>query len=38
MKFEIDKKTAADAKMIGKQALKALMFTSLILVAGGGMA
>ncbi|MBB5864844.1 TrbC/VirB2 family protein [Xanthomonas sp. 3058] len=38
MKFEIDKKTAADAKMIGKQALKALVFTSLILVAGGGMA
>lgn len=33
MKFEIDKKTTADAKMIGKQALKALVFTSLLLVA-----
>ncbi|MCC4621757.1 TrbC/VirB2 family protein [Xanthomonas cassavae CFBP 4642] len=35
MKFEIDKKTVADAKMVGTQALKALLFTSLLLVAGG---
>ncbi|APO92931.1 TrbC/VirB2 family protein [Xanthomonas euvesicatoria pv. euvesicatoria] len=35
MKFEIDKKAAADAKMIGMQALKALVFTSALLVAGG---
>lgn len=35
MKFEIDKKLAADAKMIGAQALKALVFTSLLLAAGG---
>ena len=34
MKFEIDKKMAADAKMIGTQAMKALLFTSLLLVAG----
>ncbi len=38
MKFEVDKKTAADAKMIGTQALKALVFTSLLLVAGGALA
>ncbi|CAD1793012.1 VirB2 protein [Xanthomonas arboricola pv. juglandis] len=38
MKFEINKKTAADAKMIGTQALKALAFTSLLLVAGGASA
>ncbi|WP_115046962.1 TrbC/VirB2 family protein [Xanthomonas arboricola] len=38
MKFEINKKTAADAKMIGAQALKALAFTSLLLVAGGASA
>lgn len=35
MKFEIDKKTVADAKMIGTQAVKALLFTSLLVVAGG---
>ncbi|MBB4596154.1 TrbC/VirB2 family protein [Xanthomonas arboricola] len=35
MKFEVDKKTAADAKMIGKQALKAFVFTSLLMVASG---
>lgn len=35
MKFEIDKKTIADAKMVGTQAVKALLFTSLLLVAGG---
>lgn len=35
MKFEIDKKTMADAKMVGTQAVKALLFTSLLLVAGG---
>ena len=38
MKFEIDKKLAADAKMIGAQALKALVFTSLLLAAGGAVA
>ncbi|QHG87144.1 MULTISPECIES: TrbC/VirB2 family protein [Xanthomonas] len=35
MKFEIDKKTLADAKMVGTQAMKALLFTSLLLVASG---
>ncbi|MBB4654981.1 type IV secretion system protein VirB2 [Xanthomonas sp. F14] len=35
MKFEIDKKTVADAKMVGTQAVKALLFTSLLLAAGG---
>ncbi|CAE1137094.1 MULTISPECIES: TrbC/VirB2 family protein [Xanthomonas] len=35
MKFEINKKTAADAKMIGQQALKAFVFTSLLLLASG---
>ncbi|MBB4592331.1 TrbC/VirB2 family protein [Xanthomonas cannabis] len=35
MKFEIDKKAAADAKMIGMQALKALVFTAGLLIAGG---
>lgn len=38
MKFEIDKKTLADAKMVGTQAMKALLFTSLLLVAGGAAA
>ncbi|APO97235.1 TrbC/VirB2 family protein [Xanthomonas vesicatoria] len=38
MKFEISKKTAADAKMIGTQAFKALAFTSLLLFAGGAVA
>ncbi|UXA53715.1 TrbC/VirB2 family protein [Xanthomonas prunicola] len=35
MKFEIDNKTIADAKMIGTQAMKALVFTALLVVAGG---
>ncbi|AOL19262.1 MULTISPECIES: TrbC/VirB2 family protein [Xanthomonas] len=35
MKFEIDNKTVADAKMIGAQAMKALVFTALLVVAGG---
>ncbi|OAX87139.1 hypothetical protein A7D16_17290 [Xanthomonas nasturtii] len=35
MKFEIDKKTMADAKMVGAQAFKALVFTSLLVIAGG---
>ena len=38
MKFEIDKKTMADAKMIGTQAMKALVFISLLMVAGGAAA
>ncbi|MCL1501264.1 TrbC/VirB2 family protein [Xanthomonas nasturtii] len=38
MKFEIDKKTMADAKMVGAQAMKAVVFTSLLLVAGGAFA
>ncbi|NYI18107.1 type IV secretion system protein VirB2 [Xanthomonas arboricola] len=38
MKFEIDKKTMADAKMIGTQAMKAVVFTSLLMVAGGAFA
>ncbi|WP_372393507.1 TrbC/VirB2 family protein [Xanthomonas sp. NCPPB 3582] len=38
MKFEIDKKTVADAKMVGTQAMKAVVFTSLLLVAGGAFA
>jgi len=38
MKFEIDKKTMADAKMVGTQALKALVFISLLMVAGGAAA
>ncbi|MCC4635321.1 MULTISPECIES: TrbC/VirB2 family protein [Xanthomonas] len=35
MKFEIDKKTIAEAKMVGTQAMKALVFVSLLMVAGG---
>ncbi|ASL00494.1 TrbC/VirB2 family protein [Xanthomonas citri] len=35
MKFEIDNKTIADAKMVGTQAVKALVFTALLVVAGG---
>ncbi|KFA25821.1 TrbC/VirB2 family protein [Xanthomonas vasicola] len=35
MKFEIDNKTIADAKMVGTQAMKALVFTALLVVAGG---
>lgn len=38
MKFEIDKKTIADAKMVGIQAVKALVFISLLMVAGGASA
>ncbi|MDV2451198.1 TrbC/VirB2 family protein [Xanthomonas hortorum] len=38
MKFEIDKKTMTDAKMVGTQALKALVFISLLMVAGGAAA
>ncbi|XHH28520.1 TrbC/VirB2 family protein [Xanthomonas euroxanthea] len=38
MKFEIDKKTMADAKMVGTQAVKALVFISLLMIAGGAAA
>ncbi|MCC5068334.1 MULTISPECIES: TrbC/VirB2 family protein [Xanthomonas] len=38
MKFEIDKKTAADVKMIGMQALKAIVFTSSLILASGAFA
>ncbi|MBD1517013.1 hypothetical protein GUH81_02340 [Xanthomonas citri pv. citri] len=38
MKFEIDNKTIADAKMVGTQAVKALLFISLLMVAGGASA
>ncbi|MEA9749843.1 TrbC/VirB2 family protein [Xanthomonas campestris pv. raphani] len=38
MKFEIDKKTAADVKMIGMQALKAIVFASSLLLASGSFA
>ncbi|WP_225042040.1 TrbC/VirB2 family protein [Xanthomonas campestris] len=38
MKFEIDKKTAADAKMMGVQAVKALVFTSLLFMTSSAFA